>query len=341
MAQYMQAASIGASLLGGLMGKSSASKAAKAQEAATQAAIAEQRRQYDQTREDQMPWLNTGSSAINRLGYLLGLGSPVEGGKTRDQLIEQYRPQFTSNSSTQGAWHVGPDGKTYDLSNYKHDPNNPYRDQIGVASESYGAGRNFDYLGFKPLSTSQGSTDMSGLNAYVDNLINGQTANADGQYGSLTKSFGLDNFNKDPGYQFRLDEGQKSLDRAQSARGNFLSGAAIKASNRFNQDYATGEYQNSYNRYNNDQTTLYNRLSGVSGAGQNSSNTLANVGANTSGSIADLLTQGGNARAAGIIQGSNAMNQGLSSIGSLFGSSQYGPQSIKWNQGGTTNYWGK
>lgn len=319
MAGYMQAASIGASLLGGLMGKSSASKAAKAQEAATQAAIAEERRQYDQTRQDQMPWLNTGGAAINRLGYLLGLSSPTEGGKTREQLIQQYTPQFTSNNSQNSSWYVGPDGKTYDLNNYKWDPRNAINDQLGVASESYGAGRNFDYLGFKPLNTTQSTTDMSGLNAYVDNLLNGQTPNADGQYGSLAKSFGLEDFNKDPGYQFRLDEGQKALDRAQSARGNFLSGAAVKASNRYNQDYATGEYQNSYNRYNNDQTTLYNRLAGVSGAGQNSAGTLASVGSNTAGSIADLLTQGGNAKAAGIIQGSNAMNQGLSS----FGNSQY------------------
>ena len=41
---------------------------------------------------------------------------------------------------------------------------------------------------------------------------------------------------QDPGYQFRLSEGLKALNRQQAAGGNFLSGGALKAAARYGQD---------------------------------------------------------------------------------------------------------
>lgn len=48
----------------------SANKSAKAQQKGGDAAIAEQRRQYDQTREDQLPWLQAGQGALGQLQKL-------------------------------------------------------------------------------------------------------------------------------------------------------------------------------------------------------------------------------------------------------------------------------
>ena len=56
------------------------------------------------------------------------------------------------------------------------------------------------------------------------------------------------NMMADPGYQFRLSEGLKALDRQAAARGGLISGAALKGAQRYGQDYASGEYQNAYNR---------------------------------------------------------------------------------------------
>jgi hypothetical protein len=61
------AAPIIGGIAGGLFGKGGAKKAARAQERANQAAIAEQRRQYDTTRADLMPWLEKGGNALTRL----------------------------------------------------------------------------------------------------------------------------------------------------------------------------------------------------------------------------------------------------------------------------------
>jgi hypothetical protein len=53
---------------------------------------------------------------------------------------------------------------------------------------------------------------------------------------------------RDPGYQFRLSEGLKALDRQAAARGGLISGSALKAAQRFGQDYASGEYGAAYGR---------------------------------------------------------------------------------------------
>jgi len=63
---------------GGLLANRGQDRAADASQAATQASIAEQRRQYNQSRQDQLPWLNTGSAAVTQLGNLSGLGSIAE-----------------------------------------------------------------------------------------------------------------------------------------------------------------------------------------------------------------------------------------------------------------------
>jgi hypothetical protein len=55
------------SLGSALIGSSSAKKAAKAQVAGTEAATAEQRRQYDITRGDFAPWREAGGAAVTRL----------------------------------------------------------------------------------------------------------------------------------------------------------------------------------------------------------------------------------------------------------------------------------
>lgn len=59
--------------LGGAMLQADAAKSAAAgQTAASDAAIAESRRQYDTTRSDLMPWLRAGTGAIGRLSDLVG-----------------------------------------------------------------------------------------------------------------------------------------------------------------------------------------------------------------------------------------------------------------------------
>jgi hypothetical protein len=51
-----------------------------------------------------------------------------------------------------------------------------------------------------------------------------------------------------PGFQFRLGQGQDALDAAFAAKGGIGSGARLKAASEYNQNFASNEYNNQFNR---------------------------------------------------------------------------------------------
>lgn len=73
MAIGTAAAIVGGSVLSGVLGSRSASKAAKAQTAGQDASIAEQRRQFDATQANLQPFQQAGENAIGAQQDLLGL----------------------------------------------------------------------------------------------------------------------------------------------------------------------------------------------------------------------------------------------------------------------------
>lgn len=135
--------------------------------------------------------------------------------------------------------------------------------------------------------------------------------------GDFNRDFTMADFTKDPGYDFRMKEGQRGLDSSAAARGGALSGAAIKASERYNQDYASGEYQNAYNRFNADRTARFNRLSSLAGVGQTATNQVGAQGAQTANTISENQIGAGDARASGYIGQGNAMSGAANTLGNF------------------------
>lgn len=140
--------------------------------------------------------------------------------------------------------------------------------------------------------------------------------------GEFNRNFGLSDFEADPGYAFRQSEGQKAIDNSAAARGSTLSGATLKALSRFGQDTASAEYGNAYNRWNNDVSNRFNRISGVAGTGQQATqqigqygqttaNTVAQGNTNTANNVAGNTIGAGNARASGYVGIANAANAGV------------------------------
>ena len=74
MPWMLPVAIIGSSLFGSEASSDAANTAAQASGQASDASIAEQRRQYDQSRTDQAPYLAAGTGAVNRLGAGVGYG---------------------------------------------------------------------------------------------------------------------------------------------------------------------------------------------------------------------------------------------------------------------------
>ena len=166
-------------------------------------------------------------------------------------------------------------------------------------------------------------------------------------------SFTANDYQADPGYAFRLSEGQRALERTAAARGGLISGTALKAASRYSGDLASQEYQNAYTRaltgyntkvdqsntafsrgltgYNADVAradTGYNRLAGMAGIGQTTGQQLntaganyASMGSNTLGNYGtaagNAITGAGAATAAGQMGSANtlasALNTGVSS----------------------------
>lgn len=143
------------------------------------------------------------------------------------------------------------------------------------------------------------------------------------------------NFEADPGYQFRLSEGQKALDRTAAAKGKLLSGAQLKASQDFNQGLASQEYGNWWDRYtgsvqfNNAKrqqdygnkygayTNVLNMLTGMAGQGQASAAGQAGVNSGLASNIGNAFVNagisGGQAMGAGYARGSEHLASGISS----------------------------
>jgi hypothetical protein len=123
--------------------------------------------------------------------------------------------------------------------------------------------------------------------------------------------FGMDQFKADPGYAFRLSEGQKALERSAAARGGLLSGGTGKALQRFGQEMGSQEYTNAFNRYQTERAARLNPLQSLTGMAQTTANTLGTAGQNMASNVGNDITNSAAARASGYVGGANAVTGGL------------------------------
>lgn len=149
----------------------------------------------------------------------------------------------------------------------------------------------------------------------------GDRASAD--FGKYAKDFGMADFQQDPGYQWRMQQGQQALERSAAARGGLLSGRAAKDMTNYSQGAASQEYGNAFNRYQTNRSNQLNPLQSLSGMAQTASGAMgtdagnygSNVGnslMNTANQVGNNMMGAGNARASGYVGSANAMNQGIS-----------------------------
>jgi hypothetical protein len=200
-------------------------------------------------------------------------------------------------------------------------------------------------------------SNTTASNTALNNLstnVNTNTLQANAQYSpysqvGTTAAGGLNtalqnpfsfNISQDPGYQFRMQQGQQAVEQSAAAAGGATGGAALKALTQYGQGYASNEYQNAFNR---NQTQLQNLFQGA-GVGMNASNSVSNnlnqgsalqsgivgqqVGnlTNNSDLTANILGQNtnaasqnytgaGNAQAAGIVGQANALTGAVNGLG--------------------------
>lgn len=273
----------GGAILGGVLGGLGSKSAAKQQQRAADSATGTQLKMYDEQVERQEPFYAPGVGASNMLANLLGIDT-TDGYNQSDYDQRYNELRSAADAKHRGIYGFGlDDAPAWAYSGIREWDKNLQNDAMRYAKEVY-----------KPQA---------------------RTPEEEAAFGSLLRSFTMDDFQKDPGYEFRMNEGMRGVEGGAAARGGLLSGAALKAIQKYGQDYASNEYGNAYNRFEADKTNKYNSLMGLVKSGQGSAGYMNNAAQNFGQQAGSNMIGAGNAQAAGTMGMTNALvggiNQGI------------------------------
>lgn len=296
----------GAVVAGGLVAAGTAysanraGAAADAQGRAGDAAVGEQRRQFDTLLNLTANQRQIGNQALNALGGVYGYtpapgwqgAGPSSFGGSGELILSQG-----------GVPAVNPE-------RYANDPAYRYAWDQTLAwekenrpgwngQESYWArATNEDWTRLSQLM-SQNLAEYNAQNPQTQPSASGGNQLAGPDYSAFYQS---------PDYQFRLGQGLSAVQGSAAAQGGLYSGNALRAIN----DYASGTAAGEFGNYVNRQLAL-------AGMGQAATTQAGNAAMTTGANIGNLLVNQGNARASGIIGQSNAVAGGVNDLASLYG----------------------
>lgn len=248
-----------------------AQQAANTQADATKYASDLQQKQYEQTRNDLMPYATAGRNALSQLtGFdpqsYQGGSFSFNGTSNPGYSSEQYQASTPYQTSE---------------FNFEESPSYQFRKQQGMDGIQSQAAAGGNLL--------SGST-LKALNNYNSNLASQEYDNAFNQYQTdENRRFGQYATTENQNFNRYLNQEQLNQGQHQQAFNNWQS-----------QD------NNAYSRYMTDQNNQYNRLNNLVGMGQNASAGIGNMGAQTAQSIANNTMAGANATAAGQIAKGNS-----------------------------------
>lgn len=276
------------SLAGGMMQADAAGKAAKSQEKAAQQSIQFQRDTATQARIDAYPWLLGGANAFYMLMDELGIPrpeTPILPDLTTGPLA--YNPAGTVTTAQAST--------------------SPTPAANGPITKDYAEGQGAGYLpGAARSETATTTGTASGGSGY----------NALGSPYSMPMT-AAKGFRETPGYQFRVEEGEKGVLGNLNSLGMKNSGAALKALTRFRQGLADQEYGN-----------WLNRIASIAGMGQSQVNTTNSLSQTAATNIGQGYQDMGAARASGYVGQANAWSNALggitNNIGNALGQASYG-----------------
>ena len=126
----------------------------------------------------------------------------------------------------------------------------------------------------------------------------------------------------DPGYAFRLQQGEMANQRAANVGGGALSGNTLAGLNAYNQGMASQEFQNSFNRYQTQRSNIYNTLASIAGLGQTSVGQTTQAGVQSAANQGAAIVGAGQAQAAGTVGAANALAGGVTNAGNAYMLSQ-------------------
>ena len=125
----------------------------------------------------------------------------------------------------------------------------------------------------------------------------------------LTRQFSPEDFAAgiDPGYAFRLQQGQMANQRAANVGGGALSGNTLRGLQDYTQGLASTEYGNAFDRFQKQRQNIYNTLAGIAGIGQAGQTATNTAGTNLANAASQLGVGAAGAQAAGLTGQTNAL----------------------------------
>lgn len=135
-----------------------------------------------------------------------------------------------------------------------------------------------------------------------------------------------------PDYNFVRSEGQRDLGNSFAARGGAFSGNALKALSELNQNFASGQYGQWWNRQAGLVDAGQGSTAQTAQAGANAANAITGINQNLSSGVARNTLAAGDARASGIMGQGNAIAGGLNNLADLYGTYSLGQQYGYWGR---------
>ena len=208
------------------------------------------------------------------------------------------------------------------------------REMFDIQNRQNAPGRGAGYQGFNQIRSM-----LPGQYTQYDEQGNaiGQATGQD----YLTRQFNAQDFqqNVDPGYAFRLQQGQLANQAMANKAGGLIGGNALQGLNEYNQGAASQEYANAFNRFQTQRGNIYNTLASIAGLGQTAQGQQNQLAQNFANTQTGLITGAGAAQAAGQVGAANALGGAASNIGNTLAFGQMMKQpSMSSNQGINRGY---
>lgn len=139
------------------------------------------------------------------------------------------------------------------------------------------------------------------------NTARGYQLGALGLPGGVSQSDATAAFRDSPGYQFGLKTGENAVQTSAAAGGNLFSGKTLKDLSTFGQGMADQQFGN-----------WYDRVGGISGAGQGAAGAAVNLGQNTGNNLSQLALGAGQNTASAYGSAANSAIGGINSLSDLY-----------------------
>jgi hypothetical protein len=124
--------------------------------------------------------------------------------------------------------------------------------------------------------------------------------------------------NIDPGYAFRLKQGQLATENAANRAGGLIGGNAMTGIQDYTQGLASTEYGSAFDRFQKQRGSIYNTLASIAGLGQKSLGETTSAGTSAAGNIGQAIIGSSSAQAAGTIGAANAIGGGIQGVGNAY-----------------------